>query len=65
ESQKGKAAEVLNGSREQIDGQKELAKTMESLDREITEINEAARGLLTGIKDITEQASNLRSLSEA
>jgi len=65
EVQRAKAADVLNGSREQIDGQKELAKTMESLDREITEINEASRGLLSGIEDISRQVTNLKELSNS
>ena len=65
EVQRGKAADVLNGSREQIDGQKELAKTMESLDREITEINEASRGLISGIEDISRQVTNLKELSNS
>lgn len=65
ETQRGKAADVLNGSREQIDGQKELAKTMESLDKEVTEINEASRDLVNGIKDISEQVSNLKELSSS
>ncbi|MCB1137861.1 MAG: hypothetical protein KDK23_03855 [Leptospiraceae bacterium] len=65
ETQRGRATAVLNGSREQIDGQKELARTMESLDREITEINEASKGLLSGIEDISQQAANLRNLSES
>lgn len=65
ETQKGRASEVLNSSREQIDGQKELARTMESLDKEITEINEAARNLGEGVQRISDQATELSRLSHA
>lgn len=62
--QRNRASEVMNSSREQIDGQKELARTMESLDKEISEINETARSLAEGIDRISSQAGELARLSE-
>ncbi len=64
EVQRGRAGEVMNSSREQIDGQKELARTMESLDREITEINESSKQLSEGIDRISGQAAELSRISE-
>ena len=48
-----------------MDGQRELARTMESLDREVTEINESAAKLKEGIERIVIQAAELRQISEA
>ncbi|MCB1138641.1 MAG: hypothetical protein KDK23_07790 [Leptospiraceae bacterium] len=65
EVQRGRAGDVMNSSREQIDGQKELARTMESLDREITQINDSSRELSEGIERISNQAAELSRLSQA
>lgn len=62
--QRNRASDVMNSSREQIDGQKELARTMESLDKEISQINETARNLSDGINRISTQATELARLSE-
>tara|TARA_B100001778_G_C18495775_1_gene587236 strand:- start:61 stop:1065 length:1005 start_codon:yes stop_codon:yes gene_type:complete len=62
--QRNRASDVMNSSREQIDGQKELARTMESLDKEISQINETARNLSDGITRISSQAAELARLSE-
>ncbi len=64
EVQMGRAGDVMSSSREQIDGQKELAKTMESLDKEISEISEAAKKLNDGITRISEQAAELTRTSQ-
>ncbi|MCB1169037.1 MAG: hypothetical protein KDK25_01825 [Leptospiraceae bacterium] len=65
EVQRGRAGEVMNSSREQIDGQKELARTMESLDREITQINDSAKELSEGIERISNQAAELSRISQS
>ncbi len=62
--QRNRASDVMNSSREQIEGQKELARTMESLDKEISQINETARNLSDGITRISSQAAELARLSE-
>ncbi|MCB1167240.1 MAG: hypothetical protein KDK33_13850, partial [Leptospiraceae bacterium] len=65
EVQRDQAGDVLGGTAEQMDGQRELARTMESLDREVTEINESAAKLKEGIERIVIQAAELRQISEA
>ena len=64
EVQRDRAGAVLTTAREQIEGQKELARTMASLDTEVSRINDASSRLKQGIDSIAHQSYELRELSQ-
>ncbi|HBS03397.1 MAG TPA: hypothetical protein DEA96_00425 [Leptospiraceae bacterium] len=64
ETQRDRAGSVINTAREQIEGQKELSRTMASLDTEVSRINDASTRLKQGIESIARQSHELRELSQ-
>ncbi|MCB1167370.1 MAG: hypothetical protein KDK33_14515 [Leptospiraceae bacterium] len=65
EVQKDRAGAVMSTAREQIEGQQELARTISSLDNEVSRINEASNRLNIGIETIAARSQQLRALSQA
>ncbi|MEQ8353674.1 MAG: methyl-accepting chemotaxis protein [Leptospiraceae bacterium] len=64
ETQRDRAGVVISTAREQIEGQQELARTITSLDSEVSRINEASTRLKQGIDSIARQSHELRALSQ-